>query len=57
MNPNAYNPSGATGLFQIMNGPYDPGLNVAAAYSKYLDGVSKGNPWYHWNQFGGCGHF
>ena len=32
-NANAYNPrSGATGLFQILNGPFDPAANVALAY-------------------------
>jgi len=60
LNPNARNPSGATGLFQIIGGNpamFDPAANAAAAYSKYLDGVSRGNRWYHWNQFGSCGHF
>ena len=59
-NANAVNPSGAVGLFQIH--PYnaanfDPATNVARAYAKYLDGVSRGNPWWHWNQFGSCGWF
>lgn len=32
-NANAYNPrSGATGLFQILNGPFDPAENVALAF-------------------------
>jgi hypothetical protein len=32
-NANAYNPrSGATGLFQILNGPFDPAANVATAF-------------------------
>jgi len=56
----AQNSSGATGLFQIIGGNpamFDPAANVAAAYSKYLDGVSRGNPWWHWNNFGSCGHF
>ena len=60
MNPLARNPSGATGLFQLIGGNdamFDPATNVAAAYRKYLDGVAKGNPWWHWNQFGSCGHF
>lgn len=60
LNPNAQNPSGATGLFQIIGGNpamFDPHANAAAAYAKYLDGVRRGNPWWHWNQFGGCGHF
>jgi membrane-bound lytic murein transglycosylase MltF len=59
-NTNAQNASSATGLFQIIGGNpamFDPAANVAAAYSKYLDGVSRGNPWWHWNQFGSCGHF
>lgn len=55
--PNAYNPSGATGLFQIMNGSYDPATNIAQAWAKYQDGVRTGNPWKHWNLYGGCGHF
>lgn len=59
-NPLAQNASSATGLFQIIGGNpamFDPAANVAAAYAKYLDGVSRGNPWWHWNQFGSCGHF
>ena len=31
-NPNAHNPSGATGLFQILEGPYDPTANVEEAF-------------------------
>lgn len=59
-NPNALSYAGAVGLFQIH--PYnpanfDPATNVAAAYRKYLDGVRHGNPWMHWNRWGGCGHF
>jgi hypothetical protein len=60
LNPMARNPSGATGLFQIIGGNdamFDPATNIAAAYRKYLDGVSRGNPWMHWNLWGGCGHF
>lgn len=60
LNPNAYNASGATGLFQIIGGNpamFDPKANADAAYAKYLDGVRRGNRWWHWNQFGGCGHF
>jgi hypothetical protein len=60
LNPNARNPSGATGLFQIIGGNpamFDPATNVAAAWAKYQDGVRRGNRWYHWNQFGSCGHF
>lgn len=35
-NPNAKNPrSTATGLFQILNGPYDPAANVKLAYDMY----------------------
>jgi hypothetical protein len=35
-NPNAKNPrSTATGLFQILNGPYDPAANVKLAYEMY----------------------
>lgn len=59
-NPNAYNASGATGLFQLHpHRPenFDPATNVAGAYAKYLDGVRQGNAWAHWNRFGGCGHF
>jgi soluble lytic murein transglycosylase-like protein len=60
MNPLAHNSSGATGLFQIIGdnpAMFDVATNVAAAYSKYKDGESRGNPWWHWNQFGSCGHF
>lgn len=60
LNSNAYNPSSATGLFQIIGGNpamFDPATNVAAAWAKYQDGVRRGNRWYHWNQFGSCGHF
>lgn len=60
LNPNAVSSVSAVGLFQIH--PYNPAnfdihTNIAAAYSKYLDGVSRGNPWWHWNQWGSCGHF
>lgn len=35
-NPNAKNPrSTATGLFQILGGPYDPAANVRLAYQMY----------------------
>lgn len=60
LNPNARNPSGATGLFQIIGdnpAMFDPATNVAAAFAKWEDGVRRGNRWYHWNRFGGCGHF
>ena len=60
LNPLAHNASGATGLFQIIGdnpAMYNVETNVAAAYAKYLDGLSRGNRWYHWNQFGSCGHF
>jgi hypothetical protein len=41
---NAYNPrSGATGLFQILNGPFDPAQNVALAFQMWQ---SRGwQPW------------
>lgn len=40
---NAYNPSGASGLFQILGGPMDPGANVNQAYEMWL---SRGwGPW------------
>lgn len=56
----AVSSAGAVGLFQIH--PYnpanfDPATNVAAAYRKWTDGVSRGNRWWHWNQFGSCGWF
>lgn len=60
MNAAAVSPVGAVGLFQIHPynaGNFDPGTNVAAAYAKYLYGVSLGNPWREWNSFGGCGNF
>lgn len=43
-NANAYNPrSGATGLFQILGGPFDPAANVATAYRMW---ASRGwRPW------------
>ena len=42
--PNAYNArSGATGLFQILNGPRDPAENVALAFRMWQ---SRGwQPW------------
>ena len=37
-NPDAYNPSGCYGLFQLMGEDItDPAANIAAAYQKYLD--------------------
>lgn len=46
-NPNAYNPAGYVGLFQIWEGHganlTDPATNIAAAYSLYLSGG-----WGHW---------
>lgn len=58
-NPSAANYSAGAhlGLFQVTNGSFDPATNISQAYAKYRDGVSRGNPWYHWNQFGSCGHF
>lgn len=57
----AVSSTGCVGLFQICSGNnspyYDPVTNVAAAWGKYQDGVRTGNRWYHWNQFGSCGHF
>jgi len=53
--PTAYNPSGATGLFQMMmplwtglmhgGDPYDPYVNTQAAYELWLQ---SGGSWYHW---------
>ena len=46
-NPDAYNPAGYVGLFQVWEGHgpnlRDPATNVAAAYSLYLSGGSS-----HW---------
>jgi hypothetical protein len=48
-NPNAKNRrSSATGLFQILNGPYDPAANVALAYRMW-----RARGWQPWN-VGGC---
>lgn len=54
--------TGCVGLFQICSAGgnekfTDPVLNVQAAYSKYQDGLRRGNPWWHWNNFGTCGRF
>lgn len=58
-NPNAtdYLSGYHHGLFQVGGGSFDPATNVRQAYLLYLEGVRIGNPWYHWNQFGGCGRF
>lgn len=58
----AISPTGCIGLFQICGSGeptqyFDPEVNVAAAYSKYQHGITMGNPWYHWNNFGTCGRF
>ncbi len=56
LNPGAYNPSGAMGLFQIMPGtwagtsqrgasPYDPIANARAAHDIF---VRDGNSWREW---------
>jgi len=34
-NPNAHNRSGATGLFQILGGPYNPIANIALAHTMW----------------------
>jgi soluble lytic murein transglycosylase-like protein len=56
LNPDAFNPSGAAGLFQIMSStwagtaeagqsPYNPAANIAAAYQIFArDGYS----WREW---------
>lgn len=41
---NAYNPSGATGLMQVMYGSSDPVENMAGAYRKYQQAKGWG-PW------------
>jgi LysM repeat protein len=56
LNPNAYNPSGAAGVFQIMPGtwagtaqagqsPYNAAANIAAAYQIF---VRDGYSWREW---------
>lgn len=45
------------GLFQTTHGSFDPAANVAEAWAKYQDGLNRGNRWWHWNQWGSCGHF
>ena len=47
--PNAYNRSGATGLFQILGGPFDPAANVTTAHSMW---ASRGTQ--PWNPSRGC---
>ena len=59
---NAVSSGGCIGLFQICGAGepsqyFDPGTNIAAAWWKYTDGLAKGNRWYHWNNFGACGHY
>lgn len=48
-NPNALNPAGPyIGLFQVLNGPYDPGLNAIEAHIQYVEwvtGVRTESPW------------
>lgn len=49
-NPNAYNrSSGATGLFQILHGPFDPIANVRLAFSMWS---SRG--WQPWATSASC---
>lgn len=49
-NANAYNPrSGATGLFQILNGPFDPAQNVARAFAMW-----QGRGWQPWRSSASC---
>lgn len=54
-NADAYNPSGASGWFQMMmplwaglmdGDPFDPYVNTLAAYRLY---VQSGRSWYHWS--------
>lgn len=55
-NPNAYNPSGASGLFQVMpswqrkfgGDLFDPANNVRIAKILFDDGASRGWRWSHW---------
>ena len=48
-NPGAYNPLGPyIGLFQVLNGPYDPYLNAVEAHIQYVEwmaGVRQTSPW------------
>jgi soluble lytic murein transglycosylase-like protein len=37
--PTAHNASGANGLMQEMNGPYDPAANIARAWSQSRHGT------------------
>ena len=48
-NANAHNPSGANGLFQILNGPFDPAANVATAYRMYSQ-----RGWQPWTSSRSC---
>lgn len=55
-NPSAYNPSGASGLFQVMpnwqrkfgGDLFDPANNVRIAKILFDDGASRGWRWSHW---------
>lgn len=49
-NPNAYNPSGASGLWQILGNPFpgnpfDPVTNAAMAVAKYRGAGNSFTPW------------
>jgi soluble lytic murein transglycosylase-like protein len=48
-NPNAQNGSGATGLFQILGGSFDPEANVASAYDMY-----RARGWQPWSTSRSC---
>lgn len=49
-NPNARNPSGATGVFQILGGPTDPWANIRLAWSM----SDHGTNWQPWSSSEGC---
>ncbi len=48
-NPDAYNPAGPyMGLFQVLNGPYDPGLNAVEGHIQFVEwqrGIRAVSPW------------
>jgi hypothetical protein len=56
----ARSPVGAIGISQLHPedpAAYDVAINIARAHAKYRDGVRIGNRWYHWNNWGSCGHY